>query len=144
TAEWLEQLRRELATRPTFASQERSGTASEISDKILFNSPSLREVVNNHSLGGNVPYGRPSADLCVRRRSLALARTVLDQLGLNRTTDFEKWDKAIDGYLAQRFSLAEPAGQRRPLEDLHSPEHDAMVAFRRQLLELMCVDASKD
>jgi hypothetical protein len=143
--EWLADVAKQTATK--LAKTEDVAPPTQLaraSTEVLENSHTFKSFVSSYALGGNVQFGGQIPDICVSRETLGVARTVLKELGLERSDDFEKFDSKVDQYLARTYHLRDPLGHRRPLEDLHSPEHQVMDDFRRQLIKLMHCAESKD
>ena len=95
--------------------------------------------MSSHFVGGNVPHGGKVPDMAVGRTDCVLAAQLLEALGIHATSDFEVFNARVDKYLAERFDLGSTS-TRRPLEDLHSPEHVLMDTFRERLLEFTKTD----
>jgi hypothetical protein len=121
----------------------------KITDAVLKNSGSLRELTTSHAvggqivIGGNVAYGGQIPDITLTRTTVRLASGMLKKWNLHTTTDFETFNRAIDEKLDDHLRL-QTADGHRPLEDLHSDEHKVMDKFDRNKVRVGRVTKADD
>lgn len=118
---------------------------AELWDAIATRSTHFGEMSNHYSglvLRGNVRYGGIIPDIKVSRPDVELTRALIAHLELPSLTDADAWNAKVDAYLGKQLHLETSSG-RRPLEDLHSAEHEFMDKVRTNILEFTGVAGDK-
>jgi hypothetical protein len=93
----------------------------KLTNAVLSNSADFRSLMASHSVGGNFAFGGQIPDISVTRENARLARGLVHTWGLDKVTNPKEWEKKVDQKVQEFFNLE--ANGKRPLEDLHSPEH---------------------
>lgn len=110
---------------------------AELWDAVAARSTHFGEMSNHYTglvLRGNVRYGGIIPDIKVSRPDVELTRALIAHLELPSLTDADAWNTKVDAYLGKQLHLETSTG-RRPLEDLHSAEHEFMDKVRTNILE---------
>lgn len=148
TAEWIDKttssLRQKLGVKPANENQTpQEAAAAEITKKVMTSTADFRALTSSHAVGGNVAYGGQIPDMTITRHSVRVVRELLQSWGLDKVDDVEQFNKVANEKLNGILGLQDASG-RRPLEDLHSPEHHVLDAFDKNRFKLSATDVSGD
>jgi hypothetical protein len=132
---WLAATSQEVARR--FGVAPASASAAQrrrerITSRILESTGDFRSMTASHAIGGNVIYGGQIPDTTLSRQSVRVVRQLLARWKLDRVTDFATWNRRVDAKLNRIFCLQKRGSRRRPMEDLHSPEHGVLDGYDRK------------